>query len=183
MINDIIHFDTGLDEIFNNFIIKKLITHRSWSISDDESAFGSSVLSDYSDTGMLLQSFRINQPDFYNNTSSDLNVLADLITNISIKKQNKYNFTNVRYLRFLWNYYNRSSTGVKHADSVQPNTASIIYYLNTCDAFTVIGDLKFNCIAGTGILFNSNLTHFGTGPSASKNKFALNIVFEYDMVC
>lgn len=189
MINGVETFDTGLDQCFNDYIIKQLYASSSWRVSYDEfyqheknsSYYVDNRLDDkFSDSGMLLCSYSIDQPDHVNHFNFKLNVLANLIFSIIIKKQTKYVFKETRPTRFLWNYYNRASTGVLHKDEIKKNFGSIVYYLNTCDASTIIEDIKINCIAGTGAIFDSNSWHRGTGPADSKNKFMLNIVFSYE---
>ena len=185
MISGVERFNTGLDTSFNNYIIKQLYMHSSWALSYDEDLITKGVLRaskdmhTYSDSGMLLKSFDIYQSDYLNQHNLVLNNLADLIFNIIIEKQKKYLFKGPQVTRILWNYYNRSSTGVEHVDSCEPNTGSIIYYLNTCDSFTFINEEYIDCVMGTGAIFSANSVHRGTGPTKSKNKFALNILFKY----
>jgi hypothetical protein len=42
---------------FNDIVIKKISTHPGWYLSNDEERQKLSVDDDYSDTGMLLESF------------------------------------------------------------------------------------------------------------------------------
>jgi len=179
MISEVIRFNTGLDITFNNEIIKRLYSSDNWTICSEENE---SLDKDYSDTGMLIPSYSDFQPENNNSSNIGLNSIARLIGNISLQKQTSHRFTNVNYRRFLWNYYNKSSSGKFHEDSSNKNTASLIYYINTCDAYTIVNDIKYENIAGTGIIFDSNTLHRGTGPIKSNKKFSLNIIFTYDMV-
>lgn len=189
MITGVERVNTGLDAVFNNHIIQQLYQSNGWQIGYDEHSiyekdspyYTDNKLEDiFSDSGMLLQSYNYEQPDHLNHQNFKLNVLGNLIFEIIIKKQTKYTFKNKKPLRFLWNYYNRSSCGVAHIDYTKENTGSITYYLNSCDAFTFIGNEQVNCVAGTAAIFKSDSLHRGTGPVDSKNKFVLNIVFLYE---
>ena len=187
MISSLEKFDTGLDSTFNEYVISQLYEHRSWVISFDDklngrdtSIIGNNVPLEFSDSGVLLPSFNILHPNYINDRNIQLNTIANLIFNICISKQKKYFFKNFKATRFLWNYYNRSSTGIEHVDSFDKNTGSIIYYLNTCDAHTYIKNIPVECEMGKGIIFSSNTVHRGTGPTISKNKFSLNITFTYN---
>jgi hypothetical protein len=190
---DIEVIDTGLDTVFNNYIIDTITHTQLWGISPDEKVefkdddpykVDHNLPDVYSDSGMLIQSFNIVSPNYLNDRASNLNTIAALILNIVLAKQKKYKFYNVKIVRILWNYYNRSSSGVFHIDNVIKNHASIVYYLNTCDAHTFIEDKRFKCIMGNAVLFKADKIHKGTGPVKDKHKFCMNIVFEYsdDMV-
>jgi hypothetical protein len=193
MITDIEVIDTGLDSAFNKCIIDTITRTDLWGISPDEKEEFKEgdpykvddILPDaYSDSGMLIQSFNKGRPNFLNERGSNLNTIAELILNIVLAKQKKYKFYNVRIVRVLWNYYNRSSSGVFHIDDVRENHGSMVYYLNTCDAYTFIEDKRFECVMGNAVLFKANKIHKGTGPVVDKHKFCMNVVFEYsdDMV-
>lgn len=176
-------FDTGLDERFNNHVIEVIKYQKSWHICglDGEGEFNNKLDSQFSDTGMILTSYGKNQNPNINQNNANLNTIAEIILNVSLNSQTNYVFKNVKMRRVLWNYYNRSSTGTFHRDVHEPNHCSIIYYLNTCDAVTIIGNKEYNCAGGKGVLFNSNEIHRGTGPVKSLYKYACNIVFEYTL--
>ena len=178
---------TGLDTSFNDYVINKLHQSSNWAISSDEnnpvnSPYALNNLSDFSDTGFLNLSYDSKRDNNIYNSFVELNVLADFIFYKVIKNQQRYKFTNMVSQRYLWNYYNRSSNGVPHFDSKKNNVGSIVYYLNTCDAFTIVDNNKFKCVMGDCIVFNSALIHRGSGPMVSRKKYCLNILFSYDNV-
>jgi hypothetical protein len=189
MIADIEVVETGFDLVFNNYIINELLNTGHWNISVDyktdftdiDSYKITDTLPDtYCDSGMLLTSFKAGRPNSLNEQGYKFNIIAELILNTVLTKQKKYNLSNIRIVRVLWNYYNRSSSGVLHIDNANKNHGSVIYYLNTCDAHTIIEDKSIPCIMGTAVIFNANKIHKGTGPVRDKQKYCMNIVFEYD---
>jgi len=185
MINGVERVSTGLDISFNNHVINKLLQSFNWVISHDEdfkTPYALNNVNDFSDTGFLNLTYDITRDSNIYNSFVELNVLADLIFNTVIKKQQRYKFTNIVVQRYLWNYYNRSSNGVPHIDSEKDNIGSIVYYLNTCDAFTILDNNKFKCVMGDSIVFNSKLIHQGSGPTVSRRKYCLNILFSYENV-
>jgi hypothetical protein len=185
MIYGIERVSTGLDASFNDYVIYKLLQSFNWVISHDENVktpYALNNVNDFSDTGFLNLTYDTARDGNIYNSFVELNVLADLIFNTVIKKQQKYKFTNIVAQRYLWNYYNRSSNGVPHFDSQKGNFGSIVYYLNTCDGFTNFDNENFKCIMGDGLLFKSTAIHQGTGPTLSRNKYCCNIVFSYDNV-
>ena len=185
MITGIERVSTGLDRSFNTHVINKLRTSPNWIISNDEDEV--TVYSEHPkdaicDSGFLNLTYDIARPNDINKHFMELNVLAEVILSTVISKQQKFKFHNISIQRYLWNYYNRSSCGAPHWDGVSGNLCSIVYYLNTCDAYTIFDDKHFECIMGDSLIFNSILIHKGTGPSLSRNKFCLNIMFKYDVV-
>ena len=176
-------FDTGFDEKFNSYVIEVIKYQKSWHICDldGKREFNENIDPRFSDTGMILTSFGRNQNPNVNLHNANLNIIADIILQVSLKSQTRYKFKNINLRRVIWNYYNKSSTGTFHRDLYEPNHCSLIYYLNTCDAFTIIDDKQYDCIAGQGVLFDSNIVHRGTGPTKSTYKYACNIVFDYEL--
>lgn len=174
--------NTGFDPAFNKYVIMRLIGQKSWSISIDDVQLDFDNPEMCSDTGMLLESFNSQFPDYVNRQNESLNAIADTIFGVVLQKQKRYKFEGIKLYRFLWNYYNRSSTGTAHIDYDSDNYVSIIYYLNTSDAFTIVGDTSVDCVEGQSIMFNSKTLHRGTSLIQSKFKFALNIMFSYDLV-
>jgi hypothetical protein len=185
VIDDI--FD-GVDDItsneFNSLLIDKISNHQGWHLSRDEKEQSKKVESNFSDSGMLLQSFYNNQSEYLNSHNSDINYMASIILD-RILSISDVKFTNVSTVRFLWNYYNRSSTGVKHkdiGDNIEGNYCSIVYYLNTCDGYTKVEDEYYNSTSGKCVIFNSKLNHYGRGPIEDSKRFVLNIIFKYDEI-
>jgi hypothetical protein len=112
-----------------------------------------------------------------------LNVIGDLIFKACLKSQNKFNIINPQLGRLLWNYYNKSSTGVDHSDmhpSTEGNYCSIVYYFNTCDGGTMIENHRVDSVAGNAVMFNSKFRHRGIGPTNDRSRFVLNMCFKYD---
>ncbi len=167
---------------FNAYLINKISNHHGWHLSCDEEKEQKMVGDEFSDTGMLLQSFFRNSQD--SGQHSEINYLAELIFSQALAACPS-KFTNVEPVRYLWNYYNRSSTGVVHkdmAEKIDGNYFSMVYYLNDSDGFTIVEDNKFESKSGKCIFFNSKLTHQGTGPKISKTRFCLNVIFKYSEI-
>jgi hypothetical protein len=185
MIHSPIVIDNVFDDITNSIFIDVIKRQRGWHISTERLLEIDSLNNDqadtYSDTGMLLKSFDVNQSDYLNNHNGNCNVIAELISNKIIKMSN-IKFYGFSIKRYLWNYYNRSSFGVTHKD-INDETkifCSIVYYLNTCDGCTVIGDKSFDSISGRAVIFDSRTLHYGTAPKNDKNRMLLNIMFSCD---
>lgn len=184
---DIIIIENIFDETniiadeFNSIIIKKIKNHPGWHLSDDEQIEKRDIDSDLSDTGMLLQSFfRVPSHDF--DYHSEVNSLAELIFQ-QIQSKLPIKFIKIELVRFLWNYYSRSSTGVIHRDINEETVGkfcSIVYHLNDSDGETVIDDSFIKSKSGQCIVFDSKRIHHGTGPKKIKNRYCLNIIFKYD---
>lgn len=172
--------DVTADE-FNSIVIKRIKIHPGWHLSDDEQIEKKDIDSGFSDTGMLLQSFfRDPKHDF--KYHSEINSLADMIFG-QIQSVLPIKFTKIEPVRYLWNYYNRSSTGVIHRDmseKTEGNFCSIVYHLNDSDGQTVIDDNFIKSKSGQCVIFDSKRIHHGTGPTEYKNRYCLNIMFKYE---
>jgi len=185
MIPNIECVSTGLDDSFNEHVITKLHSSAGWALSNDArvvTQYSNEEAKEFSDSGFLMRTYDIERHADLHKRFIELNILADVIFSTVIKKLQRYDFHNIVLQRYLWNYYNRSSYGVTHWDSDESNTCSIVYYLNTCDAYTIFENQRFDCISGDSIVFNSNTVHQGTGPVIHRSKYCLNIVFKYDHV-
>lgn len=181
VIDNIFHEEDEIttDE-FNQLVIKRIRQHPGWYVSGDEERELKSVGDEFSDSGMLLESF-YRSPDHDFNYHSNINEIANLIFQ-KILSCLSINFIEIEPVRFLWNYYNRSSTGVVHRDMSEEtdgNFCSIVYHLNDCDGSTVIEDEFIKSKSGQCVLFDSKKIHYGTGPSKYPNRYCLNIVFKY----
>jgi len=174
--------DVTADE-FNSIVIEKIKRHSGWHLSNDEYVEKKDINSDLSDTGMLLQSF-FRDPNHDFNYHSEINSLADMIFG-QIQSILPIKFTKIEPVRYLWNYYNRSSTGVIHRDmseKIQGNFCSIVYHLNDSDGQTVIDDNFIQSKSGQCVIFNSKRIHHGTGPKECKSRYCLNIMFKYENI-
>lgn len=183
MLNDLVFVDTGFTKNFNAEVIGVIQKQRSWHISPDEDDQNKTVSDEYSDTGMLLSSYSYKQSDYLNIHNQNVNDIGVEIFNRILEKQQRYKFKNPVIRRLLWNYYNRSSTGVPHrdiSDKFPDNFGSAVYYLNDCDGYTVVQGVEVENKAGRAIIFNPKTEHRGTGPTSSKYKYALNILFEFE---
>ena len=181
---NIITLDNIFDDDTNKIIIKCLDKQQSWRLDGD---FYNENLNydvgNHSDTGMLLLSYSSQQSPYMNQHNTNINTLGTLILDKILMKIRPIKFTNFKLNRFLWNYYNKSSTGIPHSDMdsfLTNKYCSIIYYLNTCDGYTMIGDKKFESKSGSCVLFDSTLIHYGVGPTNDKKRFVLNIMLSYD---
>jgi hypothetical protein len=165
-------------------IIKILQNQASWKLSTDYDA----VVNDgYSDTGLLLKSYSIDQTEYLNRHNANINHIANLILERILKKIEPIKFINIEINRYLWNYYNKASNGVPHADMMfdDPHAtfASIVVYLNTCDGYTELTDVDKTLIpsvAGNSIIFDSSINHRGITVKNDPRRFVLNIVFKYE---
>lgn len=173
----IIIVDDCFDNTFREVVINVLKEHGVWSLCNDSYAQGIPVDNSYSDAGFLMHSYNEFNPETHN--ENKFNTIAALIFNGIMQKQKKYKFNNIAIKRFVWNYYNTSSIGITHTDDLRENHCSIVYYFNSCDAFTTIDDKRIENIAGRAVFFNSNILHRGTGLIRDKFKFILNIMFSY----
>lgn len=183
MITNLLEIQTDITEEFNNSVIDVIKKQRSWHMSPDETDQDKTVADGYCDTGMLLSSYSYKQSEYLNLHNQNVNELALTIFNNVINAQKTYKFHNIIIKRFLWNYYNRSSTGVFHKDISEKypdNYGSVVYYLNSCDAKTIVNDIEVQNKASNAILFNPKTIHCGTGPTKDKYKYALNVLFEFE---
>lgn len=181
--NNII-IDDVFDDDTNKIIIEYLQKQKSWNLDGDfYNKTANYDIGNFSDTGMLLLSYSSQQPEYMNTHNSSINVLATLILDKIFLKLKPFEFVNYKLNRFLWNYYNKSSTGIAHRD-MESLTAekycSIVYYLNTCDGYTMIDGEKFESKSGRCVIFDSKLSHYGVGPTNDKKRFVLNIMLSYD---
>lgn len=168
---------------FNSLVISKISVHPGWYLSNDEQRQNQKVDDVYSDTGMLLESYYDKE---YNKSKShqEINLMANLIFQKIILYM-PFEFKDVTLVRYLWNYYNRSSTGVPHkdiSDETPGNFCSIVYHLNDSDGYTIVDDDEFLSKSGQCVIFDSKKLHRGTGPKSSTKRYCLNIVFRYDSI-
>ncbi len=183
VIEDLFKGDEFTADEFNNIVIKKISTHSGWYISNDEERQKQSVDDEYSDTGMLLESF-FSQNVNKSKNHQEINYIGNMIYE-KILETLPFKFENPKLVRFLWNYYNRSSTGVPHKDmddSINGNFCSMVYHLNNCDGKTIIGDDEFSSKSGQCLIFDSKKLHQGVGPKKYSKRYCLNIVIEYDSI-
>lgn len=178
--NNILEVHTGLPPPFNKNLISLLSSHQAWYLSTDQQYLN--LPEAFSDTGFLLKSYSINEPDYNNSRNSNINEIANLIFKVVLDTTSNYKFTNIKLYRFLWNYYNRCSTGVEHQDMIieDGNFCSIVYYLNNNDGGTVIEGKFIPSVESNAVIFNARKFHKGIGPLKSKDRFCLNILFRYD---
>ena len=153
------------DDFFNESVIDDLRT-APFSFATDP------ALEDKSDSGFLHLSLQDGKVESF--ISSKLNVYAELILKKIISMNPELSDYYPR--RFNWNYYNKSSSGTWHPDTLEPNHISIVYNLNTNDGGTYIGDKFVKSEAGRAIIFKSNIEHRGVGPTEDAQRYMLNIV-------
>jgi len=175
--------DEFTSDEFNNIVIGKISTHSGWYLSNDEQRQNQKVEDQFSDTGMLLESFYVKELN-KSKSHEEINFMANMILE-KVLLYLPFQFKDITLVRYLWNYYNRSSCGVPHkdmADDIDGNFCSIVYHLNDCDGSTVIGDDVFFSKSGQCIIFDSKKLHRGTGPKISSKRYCLNIVIKYDSI-
>lgn len=181
----VLEVDTKLPQTFNQHLITTIRRQAGWSISYDDHIENRSgdIADQYSDSGMLLQSYSFNQDPSINELNLNLNILAYTIFNVVISSIDNCKFTNINIRRYLWNYYSRSSQGIDHYDvpiNEPGNFCSIVYYLNNTDGGTILSNKFYQSQVGKAIVFDSKQIHRGSGPVTAKQRYALNIVFQYD---
>lgn len=59
--------------------------------------------------------------------------------------------------------------------AIKKNPKTAIFYINTNDGSTIIGDQTVNCVENRIVVFDSNLKHTGVTCSSSENKILINI--------
>lgn len=175
--------ETNFDKFFNAFIIDEVITRRhNWTpqIFDRDENFNSVIatnISDYCDFGMTMQ-YWCDAPD------RNYDPFAHLIGD-NILERSTLLFEDFRYVRYFWNYYNRSSYCQKHKDVYTrqkrdgENFYSMIYFVTTSDSetfFEVDGEtITVPNESGTAVIFDSDITHWASSPIKSPCKISLNV--------
>lgn len=165
---------------FNIQCISELRQCGRWKLSDDENYEKINVSESKSDSGMILTSYDENLkfPTAESDVIqlSNLNAAARFILSAYLERS-QYKFRNIVPVSILWNYYNKSSDGVEHKDIDFDNFYSIVYYLNDCDGGTYVGNDFYESKAGEAVLFKSNILHRGVGPTKSKSRYMVNLIF------
>lgn len=177
-------FDTD----FNQVVLENVMQRKEWlpQVYDfDENRNPMFITNDsenkFSDFGFTLQSFpELGQDDF----------LARTIANTILTKSS-HRFEEIRFVRYFWNYYNRSSYCQKHRDLFTYNSPenarqnekfySILYFVSNSDSETVFetedGSIVIENTIGDSVIFDSNLIHSATSPKHSPYKVSLNVQF------
>jgi hypothetical protein len=173
--------ETGIPSEINEEIVRIIRMEPGWTICNDH--FTRPGLGDYSDTGLLLTSYTDDRATQH--FDSPLNTFAKLILSVIIKKAVEIELVNPQIVRFFWNYYNKSSTGVFHRDvreDREGNFLSVVYYLNNNDGGTEIENEVVYCKESRAAIFNSRSRHRGFGPYDFNYKMCLNAVLMCDAV-
>lgn len=169
--------DNLFDDYFNDYLIRGLYSVPGWRICSD--AYYESKDENYnkfSDTGHVLRTYG----QGIDQVNHKLNAYADLILD-KVIATSKYEYQDISVVRYFWNYYSRSSTGLSHKDIYNDpdNFASIVYNISNSDGATIVADQRFETKPGRAIIFDSKETHRGVGPSLAQQRFVLNIIFRY----
>lgn len=159
-----------LDNETNQLIIEELQKNGLWTL-----AFDHNLENDSCDQGfnMLTHCLAPNVKTYPNEV---LNGIGHIIFRKVINALNE-DSNECLAVRFLYNYYNRSSSGQPHFDNPDPDSKSIVYYFNTCDGGTVVDGEYIESKSGRAVVFNSNILHYGVGPKIDKNRYVLNILY------
>lgn len=163
---ELIVLENLFDDFFNDCIQSELKKVK-WMLSTD------TLDENYSDAGFLHYSLNLFNPS-KKPEMNKLNFFGELITKKI--KDNIPNLEDYIVTRFLWNYYNRSSTGTFHPDEKTNNYVSVIYYVNTCDGGTVVGNKFIKSESGKAVIFPSTTLHRGVGPKEDLQRYVLNIL-------
>jgi len=175
---------TNFDEDFNNLVFRDLIGRPNWrlqfhDLNSSEAKTNAMLASDgkYSDFGLTMQSWM---------EHGDFDSLAEIIAS-NVMKKSSFEFIDHRFVRFFWNYYNRSSFCQAHSDTYNLEARdgekffSIVYFVNSSDAETVFKlddrEERVENNMGEAVMFNSDILHYATSPKDSPFKVSLNIQF------
>ena len=64
------------------------------------------------------------------------------------------------------------SSSKAHLDHTFPNAMTAIYYVNSNDGYTMVGDQKVESVKGRAVIFPSSTIHFGT--SSTQDRCVIN---------
>ena len=149
------------------------------------------------DSGMILCSYENKDiaehfPQTDNNDPSlqKLNFYAEMILNLALARcriKTDFDtlpvFSDIKVLRYFWNYYHQDSEGTWHTDKEDTDNAwSLIYYLNDaekCGTKIIENkeEIMIDQIAGDAVLFPSSFEHAGTSANPGRHRCNLNILF------
>jgi hypothetical protein len=153
------------------------------------------------DSGMILCSYEAKDivehfPQTDNNDPSfqKLNFFAEMILDLALQRcrvKTDFDswpvFSEVKVLRYFWNYYHRDSIGTWHTDKDDDENAySLIYYINdaeNCGTQIIENngareeEVMVDQVAGDAVLFPSSFKHAGTSANSGKHRCNLNILF------
>lgn len=175
---------TNFDDDFNEMILNELIERPYWKLQFydlDRNRNKTNAPNEsegiHSDFGLTMQSWMEN---------GDSDGLAEIIAT-NVMKKSSFRFEEHRFVRFFWNYYNRSSFCQTHTDKYNLETRdnekffSIVYFVNTSDAETVFElddqEVRVENSMGEAVIFDSDILHYATSPKQSPFKVSLNIQF------
>jgi hypothetical protein len=162
--------DSLFDDEFNKIVIKELKENGIWRLATDADTDGESC-----DEGFNYLNYSQN-PNSVIYPNPFLQSIGKLVFEKTVTKVES-DPAKCFPVRFLYNYYNRSSSGQYHLDSTDPNSKSIVYYFNTCDGGTYVGQEFIKSESGKAVVFNSNVEHKGIGPKLDKQRYVLNVIY------
>ena len=100
-------------------------------------------------------------------TSEDFYLVKPLIKKLEVKSL-------IRVMVNLKTLDSRIIKGEYHTD--QPYDCKVgLYYINTTNGYTRIGDDKVNCVQNRMVLFNSDVEHYATNCTDHKQRISINI--------
>lgn len=173
------HFAQLFPPEFNQVVCYELHRRAEWRLCLDEHYLEGYDPQQFSDTGSVYYTYSEDHDWNSVNTQDPnrgyFNTLAYTILHTALKSTD---ITDPRISRVMWNYYSRSSTGITHKDSEQPNTYTLVYNLSDTDGGTYIQDEFYPGRSGDAVLFPSNTAHRGQGPTQQPRRFALNVIFQ-----
>ncbi len=104
----------------------------------------------------------------------DLNIIMPILeklkSNVLLKA--KINKTTPRDTNMLVGWHTDMP---KDHWAINKNPKTAIFYINTNDGSTIIGDQIINCVENRIVVFDSNLKHTGVTCCSSENKILINI--------
>lgn len=172
----------------NNSIVNSLCQERYFTpMFSSDGSLSSEIEGGYSDLGFILQQILWEDDPVTQNTPR-IRAFGDLLV-LQIFDKSKIEFTELRPLRYYWNYYNTASVCLPHRDGNRgakeyENVLSGLMFLNDCDASFFIEDndgieREFPSISGNALLFESEALHRASAPKQVKRRFTFNFQFAY----
>jgi hypothetical protein len=171
-----------LSDDISDLIHEKIISLPCWKISTNGLLIEKfQEKHNSADNGLIICSYEKNLDLNEDKNLQELNFYAGIVLNLCLKK---IQLKDVIVKRMFWNYYHGSSIGTYHADSLQKNHWSVVFYINdNVNSGTIIKtqsgeEVLINHEKGSAVLFPSSFKHMGKMSMENKHRCCLNIVFE-----
>lgn len=202
-VNEVHTFSNILTDEILEILHHKLLLSPRWLVSTNRNPINLfQRAEEATDNGFIMCTYEDKSRDYTMSLDSnddpifqDLNFFASLILDICTGRcrddaflEQLPVFKNISVVRYFWNYYHNTSKGTYHQDLDEPNSWSIIFYINECpEGGTIIIDdegKEHNIphIPNTAVIFPAHFIHVGKSPAANKHRCCLNILFKADRI-